>query len=113
MQQNVRLTLRNHNLTVLVIFKVFAGNGVGLVVLPVVHVDFNVVQHHPSTGLEANRTCRMEREYLATLFRLRQHKTLCSLLNLDSQTSRKILGNAAKPPSSVKRSIPRWTATAP
>ena len=47
MQRDVRLALRNHNLVVLVVFKVFAGDGICLVVLPVVHVDFNIVQRSP------------------------------------------------------------------
>ena len=67
-----------------------------------VHVDFDIVQHDPSTGLEDDRSGGMQREDFAALFGLRQDKSLRGLLDLDSKTRRKILSSVAKAPAAIE-----------
>ena len=76
MQHDVRFSLRNHNLIVLVVLKVFSGNRVCLVILSVVHVNFNVVQQHPPTGFETDGAGRMQRKQLPAFVRFDSTK-LC------------------------------------
>ena len=88
MKRDVRLPLRNHDLVVLVVFEVSAGDGICLVVLPVVDVNLYIVQRHSSAGFKADGMRRVQREQLSAFYCFRKHKALRGLFDLDSQARR-------------------------